>query len=708
MSLAGDVSAPAAPVNDAEIALAALWVQHEEAILQRIGVLERAVAALVRGALDEELRSGAQREAHKLAGTLGTFGFIKGSECARELEQIFEVTEALGPARVPLLSELVVALREEVAVEPAYRSTAAPARGRGEKPLILVIDDDPELAGRLTAEAVRRGMRAKIAATPREGRELAVRERPDIVLLDLSFDDGTSGAYELLSELADWAPPVSVLVFTVRDGFTDRIEVARRGGKGFLQKTLPPSEAMDQVGHVLERARARDIRVLVVDDDPVILDTVRALLEPQGLEVTTLQDPMRFWDELERVSPTLLVLDVDMPGASGIELCRVLRNDRRWVAVPVVVLTARRDPGTIQEVFASGADDYLMKPIITAELVTRVKNRLDRFRLHQALAETDGLTGVANRRTSRESLGQLTRLARRFNQPLCLVELDLDQFKRVNDRYGHAAGDAVLRRLGELLLRAFRGDDVVSRWGGEEFVLGMYGMSSWDGARRMTQLLETFREEEFHAGDERFRVSFSAGVSQYPEDGQDVEALYRSADEALYRAKAAGRDRVLTAGRGLSGPPGDRITDVDVVVVDDDEVVGALLRHTLEARGYRSRWIQDGAEAVEVLCGTRRTVRASVLLLDVGLPGLDGVAVLRRLREDGALRRTRVIMLTSRSSEGEVLETLELGAFDHVAKPFSVPVLMHKIRGALELGRVEPARRGERTARRTRGALTTP
>jgi len=401
------------------------------------------------------------------------------------------------------------------------------------------------------------------------------------------------------------------------------------------------------------------------------------------------------------------VLDVDMPGASGIELCRVLRNDRRWVAVPVVFLTARRDPETIQEVFAAGGDDYLVKPIITAELVTRIKNRLDRFRLHQALAETDGLTGVANRRTSREALGQLTRLAGRFNQPLCLVELDLDQFKRVNDRYGHAAGDAVLRRLGELLLRTFRGDDVVSRWGGEEFVLGMYGMSSWDGARRMTQLLESFREEEFHAGAERFTVSFSAGVSQYPDDGRDVEALYRAADEALYRAKAAGRSRVLTAGRGMPSPR-DRITDIDVVVVDDDEVIGELLVHTLEARGYRSRWLKDGAEAVKVLCGTQRTVRASVLLLDVGLPGLDGVSVLRRLREDGALRRTRVIMLTSRCSEGEVLETLELGAFDHVAKPFSLPVLMHKVRGALELARGEPARRSERTPRRTRGALTTP
>ncbi len=678
-----ETSALADRVDATQAALATLWAQHEKAILERVGVLERAVAALARGVLDEGLRAEAEREAHKLAGTLGTFGFAKGSQCAHEVEMIFEGPAALGPARVPALSELMVELRSELSARPVHRPTTTATRRWEEPPLILVVDDDADLAGRLAAEAVRRGMRAQVALTPAEGRELATRERPDVVLLDLSFGNGTGSAYELLAELSGWAPAVPVLVFTVLNGFTDRMEVARRGAKGFLQKSLPPSEALDQVGHVLEQSRSTGTRLLTVDDDPVILDTVRALMEPQGLEVTTLADPMRFWDELERVSPALILLDVDMPGASGIELCRVLRNDPRWATVPVLFLTSRRDPETVQEVFAAGADDYLLKPIIAAELVTRIKNRLDRFRLHQALAETDGLTGVANRRTSREALGQLTRLAGRFNQPLCLVELDLDRFKQVNDRYGHAAGDAVLRRLGELLLRSFRGDDVVSRWGGEEFVIGMYGMTRWDGGQRVAELLESFRAEEFHAGDERFRVSFSAGVSQYPEDGLDVEALYHAADAALYRAKAAGRNRVLTVGQEANRPA-DQVAMVDVAVVEDDEVLGELLMDTLDTRGCRTRWLKDGADAVGALCGDDRTVRPSVVLLDVDLPGLDGVTVLRRLREDGALRRTRVIMLTARSSEEEVLEALELGAFDHVSKPFSMPVLMHKIRCAQE------------------------
>ncbi len=104
----------------------------------------------------------------------------------------------------------------------------------------------------------------------------------------------------------------------------------------------------------------------------------------------------------------------------------------------------------------------------------------------------------------------------------------------------------------------------------------------------------------------------------------------------------------------------------------------------LETRGYQARWLRDGAEAAAALTGAGKELHAAVVLLDVHLPGLDGVSVLTRLHEDGATRRTRVVMLTARSSEEEVLKTLELGAFDHVAKPFSVPVLMQKIRRALE------------------------
>jgi PleD family two-component response regulator len=196
-------------------------------------------------------------------------------------------------------------------------------------------------------------------------------------------------------------------------------------------------------------------------------------------------------------------------------------------------------------------------------------------------------------------------------------------------------------------------------------------------------MLEAWRREEFGDPiDERFYITFSAGVAEYPKDGGDLQTLYRAADRALYQAKAAGRDRVLPT--GWQAEQDQTEPKADVVVVDDDETLAALLLHALETRGYRTRWLKDGQEAAAELGGPHPRLKTRVLLLDVDLPGLDGLSVLRRLAQDGVTRQTRVIMLTVRAAETEVVTALELGAFDHVLKPFSLPVLMQRVRRALQ------------------------
>ncbi|HEX2201833.1 MAG TPA: response regulator, partial [Longimicrobium sp.] len=572
---------------------------------------------------------------------------------------------------------------------PPRPATAAPAPAAGGEggagsPLLLIVDDDAELTERLAMEASGRGMRVRVATTLAHARAEVAREAPSAVLLDLQLEDGESGL-ALLNELAARTPPVPVVVLTARGSFTDRVDVARRGGLGFLQKPLPPPKAIDALEHVLQRGRELRTTLLAVDDDPQVLATVETLLEPAGVRVTGLGDPLRFWEALEAAMPDAVLLDVDMPAVTGVELCRVMRNDARWSAVPVVFLTGRTDAETIQRIFAAGADDYVAKPIVGPELVTRVRNRLERVQLHRNLADTDALTGVANRRRSEEMIGRLLRLAARQSQPFSLGLLDLDHFKEVNDRCGHGMGDEVLRRVAKVLQKAFRAEDVVARWGGEEFVVGMYGMEKDDGVQRLAEALEMMREERFHDPDGCvFDVTFSAGVSQYPMDGADLQALYRGADAAMYQAKDAGRNRVLPAGWSPEQPDAARI--VDVLVVEDDPALARLLTHALTTRGYRHEWVDNGRKAVDLLAGSRPAVRARVVLLDVDLPEMDGHAVLRALGRDRVLERTRVVMLTVRSSESEVVQALEMGAFDHVAKPFSVPVLLQRIRRALRSG----------------------
>jgi DNA-binding response OmpR family regulator len=152
------------------------------------------------------------------------------------------------------------------------------------------------------------------------------------------------------------------------------------GARGFLQKPLAAESVRDAVAAVLPAPGRPHPRVLCVDDDPQLLAAMRAVLEPRGIEVHTLDDPLHLWTRLGEVAPDLLVLDIEMPHVNGIELCRVVRADPRWRSLPVVFLTARTEAETVYRVFAAGADDYVAKPFVGPELVARIHNRLERVR----------------------------------------------------------------------------------------------------------------------------------------------------------------------------------------------------------------------------------------------------------------------------------------------------------------------------------------
>lgn len=184
---------------------------------------------------------------------------------------------------------------------------------------------------------------------------------------------------------------------------------------------------------------------------------------------------------------------------------------------------------------------------ILASLATALLVKIEHSRAMQQHAEEDPLTGLANRRKMLDALSRYQTLADRHHLPLSLAVLDLDHFKAVNDRHGHTFGDVVLRRVSELLQQSFRGEDVVGRWGGEEFIIGMYGCSKNDAVQRLEATLARLSALPFPDADESrpLSMTFSAGVVEYPTDGVNLDTLFRDADTLLYQAKAAGRARVL-------------------------------------------------------------------------------------------------------------------------------------------------------------------
>ena len=373
--------------------LAGLWEEFRGTILGRVAVLERADLALRNGGMDEDMRLNAEREAHKLAGSVGTFGFHRGTELARETEHLLQPGTGLGQEQAARLSQLVMALRVELERD---RPTADAAEGdapgeetSGDESFLLVIDRDAGLADRLVTEGVSRGMRGEVAHDLRAAMDAIAHQRPGAVLLDLSLADEWGDSISALTELSEAPRPLPVLAMADTGSFDDRLQVARLGGRGFLQRSSSSALVLDYVAGMLARIRPMNSKVMAVDDDPLVLAGLSAMLERRGFAVTTLADPRRFWETLEDTRPDMLVLDVDLPGMSGIDLCRVVRNEPRWSELPVLFLTVKTDTRTLVQVFAAGADDYVSKPIVEPELIARMTSRLERAQIGVGASDRD-------------------------------------------------------------------------------------------------------------------------------------------------------------------------------------------------------------------------------------------------------------------------------------------------------------------------------
>lgn len=688
---------PARPLPDVNAAIGALWERFKGVAFDRLETLEAAIVAQLEGRLDVTQKRRAEREAHKLAGSVGTFGFAEGSRLAREIEVLLQ--GALGEAETLRLSDLSVELRgvlerangaraadaaspvpAQAPSPPAPRDTARAPRDL--RPLLLILDSDADYAAKVGAEAESRRLRHRIAQDAEEARAVLAIDPPDVVMLELQLGGGTARGLALLAEVMRAAPRARTIVTSNTSGFEERLEVARRGGRVFLQRPATPARVVDAATEMLGTTDGAVRRVLVVDDDAPLLAAVVEQLRGPRLEVVTLDDPLRFWETLERTRPDVLLLDEHMPSLSGSELCTVLRGDPRWAGLPVLFMTRSTDDETVRRVFACGADDFVPKPFAGPELRTRIEGRLERQRLQRVVAEQDPLTGVSNRRHAVNGLEQIVATASRYRQPASIALIDVDGMRDLLMLHGEAAGDAVLRRIGRLLVEAARPDEVVGRWSGDAFVLGFIGTDRDEAVRRLREVAERLRLDGVSTDDGvRLDVSFGAGVAAYPVDGHDVSTLVRAADQALHAARREGTSMVLPAGWTESGPCEPE--NVDIVLIEDDIALAGLLAHTMETRGHTTRVIEDGGEAIEALCGANPRLRARVIILDVDLPGRDGFEVLRSLARDGVTEHSRVVMLTVRATEPEVVRALEMGAFDHIGKPFSVQILMQRLRRAL-------------------------
>ncbi|MBE0586103.1 MAG: diguanylate cyclase, partial [Desulfofustis sp.] len=268
--------------------------------------------------------------------------------------------------------------------------------------------------------------------------------------------------------------------------------------------------------------------------------------------------------------PQMLITDWRMPGLSGIGLCKILRDTDSTRHIYIIMLTGRESDDELLEAFDAGADDYMVKPFKPKILHARIQSGERLIRSHQTisadreiirgyadrlaaanhtlqdLAMTDVLTGLPNRRSALTRLKEVVAESRRHRGPLSCIMLDIDHFKRINDRWGHDVGDRVLRHIAGVLTTSARGYDLVSRIGGEEFLVICTHSTLGESRQLAERLRQAVAGAVITHEDESIRVTISCGVATWNKTMRDGEDMTKAADQALYQAKRCGRNRVAT------------------------------------------------------------------------------------------------------------------------------------------------------------------
>lgn len=490
----------------------------------------------------------------ELAGRSGALGLHEVNRSARNIEsEINQILTERGLTRSTIeaiygeVSQLKQSL-EEIQTAPL---PAAPApremKFRHYGQLVYLEETASADQQELITQIGYFGYQVNSFHTMEELKESIHNSLPTAVLMDVVFSNGELRDAAFIHDIQDSLPAHVPLIFISEyDDLSSRLQAVRSGGVAYFTKPVDVVSLIDALDRASGSHPIEPYRVLLVEDSKFQAKLYAQVLIKAGMEVNIITDPMTILEALAEFNPDLVLLDMYMPDCTGMELAQVIRQNETFVSVPIVYLSSETDKDKQLEAMSFGGDDFLAKPIQPHHLITAVTSRVERYRKLRSFMTRDGLTGLFNHTTIKERLEQEISRARRHNITISFAMLDLDQFKKINDIYGHPTGDRVLRSLSRLLKQRLRRTDIIGRYGGEEFAIILTETDAETARKVLDELRRGFANINQVSGSRRFKTTFSCGVAEFPAYSS-AAAITDAADRALYLAKLQGRNRVEIA-----------------------------------------------------------------------------------------------------------------------------------------------------------------
>lgn len=512
----------------------------------RIDGMARALELVVANRTDPEAAQDLMRRFHSLAGLAGTHGLHTITDISRKAEQrCARWIEAGSTPSTEELAELHDAIEKlRRAFRGATEIEETEEMDPDQPPEILVVEPDPATAAALARELALEGFATLSAATMAEARSILQSRTPRGLITGTRLPDGAG--FELIETLrrTRHRSAAPVVVLGTEPNFLDKVQAIRSGANSYVEKPLDAASVARKIRELFDPEPPSGIRILSVEDDADQSEFNRAVLEAAGYEVRVCDNPRYLETDLMTFRPDLILMDIVLPNLSGYDLARFIRQDESYSTVPILFLTTEAQAR--MEIMRAGGDEHLIKPVSPALLLTAVAQRLERARSVQRLIERDGLTGLLTHSAFLER-ARAAMTTPGAQASTVLVMIDIDDFKSINDRFGHPVGDRVLASLASLLRRRVRIYDLAGRYGGDEFALVLHRIKPEDAGALMSRLLAEFGKLGLPLPDGTIvYATFSAGLATLG-DATSLDQWKAAADGALYEAKRAGANTVRQA-----------------------------------------------------------------------------------------------------------------------------------------------------------------
>ena len=495
------------------------------------------------------------RMVHGFTGAGKTFGFSALSESARKLENHLKPlgeTKALKPEQRTRIKHLLdelnqSALRRDGTV--TAKSEWSPVTLIRHKPFVsrhvFVVEDNHALANELKIQLSYFDYKVDVFNTLNDFRTTMQQNPNVVILMDINFPEDDRGGLHVMAELQQGRDVLLPVVFLSALSDLDvRLDAVRVGALAYLHKPVNIGALVDTLDGITSNQSPAAFRVLIVDDAVHLTNFYTSVLEQAGMSVKVVNNPLEVMKPLLEFAPDLILIDMYMPECSGMELAAVIRQLNTFVGIPIVFLSAESNLDKQLVALGLGGDDFLTKPIEPAHLVAALTNRIKRSQVLRSFMVRDSLTGLINHTAIKDQLSHEMARAKRQGKPLSFAMIDIDHFKAVNDTYGHPVGDRVIKSIARLLKQRLRENDLVGRYGGEEFAVILVDTDARSAMKILDNIRNDFSQLLHVTDDQEFYATFSGGIADIS-NFSDASKLTDTADKALYKAKHAGRNRVM-------------------------------------------------------------------------------------------------------------------------------------------------------------------